>query len=135
MVSRVLPMLSMSSSLVFALVHSALGLSAIIMSALSTGIGSVGISALPILVTICFISGYFVLSNFSPIVVASVIWLRLVPCDMLNSAAKSPSSRFGMNSPPSFENAARLITNAHTAPTISSRSCFIAQERTGSYQP
>ena len=99
---------AISSSFVFADVHSAFGFRAMSMSARSTGIGSVGISALPIRVTACFISGNCLRSIFSANVVVLIIWDREVPCDILNSAAKSPSSRFGRNSPPNFENRNKL---------------------------
>ncbi len=65
MVLRVSSIISISSDVDFAEVHSALGFNATMMSARSTGMGSVGISALPMRLTTCFISGNFRFSNAS----------------------------------------------------------------------
>ena len=124
---------SMSSSVVSVEVHSAFGLSEIMMSALSTGIGSVGISALPIRLTTCFTSGYSAFSSFSALVQLSTICEREVPCDILISTAKSPSSKLGINSPPRNLNATRLTQNKATAPVITFLFCFSTQLRTGRY--
>ena len=94
---------SESSACVLALVHSLLGLSCIIMSPRSIGMGSVGISELPMRVTTCFTSGKRFFSIFSASVVLAIILDRLVPCFMLTSAQRSPSSKLGINSPPMRE--------------------------------
>ena len=119
-VFRVSSIFSISSAVVSAEVHSAFGLSATMMSALSTGIGSVGISALPMRLTTCLISGYSAFRSFSALEQLSTICESEVPCDMLISTAKSPSSRLGMNSPPRKWKATALMQKSETAPVITS---------------
>ena len=90
-----------SSSRVSALVHSDLGLSKIMTSAASMGMGSVGTSAVPILLTTCLTSGNFAMRRCSAWVVMRVISSRLLPVGIESCIAKSPSSRLGMNTLPS----------------------------------
>ena len=72
MLSRVSSIFSIISSLVLAEVHSDLSFMITMASAASMGMGSVGISALPILETISIISGNLALSICSALVVASI---------------------------------------------------------------
>ncbi|MNR40882.1 hypothetical protein D3C85_1592120 [compost metagenome] len=76
--------------------------STIIISPLSIGIGSVGISPLPILVTMVLISGNLAFRIFSYSVVVFIICERELPVIIVAFKAKSPSSIVGMNSPPIF---------------------------------
>ena len=131
MVLSVSSIFSINSGVVVADVHSALGLRAIMMSARSTGIGSVGISALPMRLTTCFTSGYSALSNCSALVQLSTICDSEVPCAMLISTAKSPSSKLGMNSPPRYLKPTRLTQNRATAPVMTLRRCTSTQSSTG----
>ncbi len=124
---------SMSSGAVRAEVHSAFGFSATMMSARSTGMGSVGISALPMRLTTCFTSGKRARSNFSACVVVATICEREVPCAMLISTAKSPSSRLGMNSPPRYLNPTTLTQNRATVAVMMSLFCRKARRSKGAY--
>ena len=134
-VFRVSSIFSISSAVVSAEVHSAFGLSATMMSALSTGIGSVGISALPMRLTTCLISGYSAFRSFSALEQLSTICESDVPCDMVISTAKSPSSRLGINSPPRKWKATALMHKSETAPVITSLYRAKTHSRTGRYQP
>ena len=120
MVFSVSSIISMSSGVDFAEVQSALGFNATMMSARSTGIGSVGISALPMRLTTCFISGNLRFSSVSALPHVSTMHESDVPCAMLISTAKSPSSSVGMNSPPRNLNATRLTANSATATVVTS---------------
>src|SRR5690242_5073255 len=71
-------------------------------SPFSIGIGSVGISPLPIFVTMVFISGNFAFNIFSHWVVVFIIEVNELPVIILVSKARSPSSMVGINSPPIF---------------------------------
>ena len=133
MALKVSSIFSISSGVVLAEVHSAFGFSAIMMSARSTGIGSVGISALPIRLTTCLISGYSFLSSFSVLLQLSTICDNEVPCDILISTAKSPSSRLGMNSPPRYLKPTILTQKRATAPVMTSLLRAKTQSRTGRY--
>ena len=118
--------IAMSWSVVFAEVHSAFGFSATMMSARSTGIGSVGISALPIRLTTCFTSGYLAFRSCSALLQLSTICESDVPCAILISMAKSPSSRLGMNSPPKNLKPTPLTQNSATAMVMTSlRRCSV----------
>ena len=92
-----------NSSLVFPEVHSLLSFKIIIISAASIGIGSVGISDEPIFDTIIFISGNLTFNNFSAFVVVSISCESELPEAIIMWVAMSPSSKFGINSPPKFE--------------------------------
>ena len=135
MALRVSSIFSISSGVVLAEVHSAFGFRAIMMSARSTGIGSVGISALPMRLTTCLISGYSFLSSFSALLQLSTICESDVPCDILISTAKSPSSRLGINSPPRYLKPTTLTQNKATAPVMTSLLRASTQSRIGRYQP
>ncbi|MNL23782.1 hypothetical protein D3C87_1451850 [compost metagenome] len=91
-----------SSQLWYLPFHSFLSFRTIIKSPLSIGIGSVGISPLPILVTIVLISGNLAFNNFSYFVVVSTICVSELPVIIVALIAKSPSSIVGINSPPIF---------------------------------
>ena len=109
---------SISSSFVSAEVHSLLSFKRIIISPASIGIGSVGISAEPILVTIIFTSGNLSLNIFSACVVASTSWDNELPDAMIKCVAISPSSNVGMNSPPNELKTNKLATNKPMATAI-----------------
>ena len=135
MTLRASSIFSISSSLVFADVHWAFGIKDMSMSARSTGMGSVGISELPMRVTACFTSGNCAFSIFSACMVLSTICESDVPCAMLISAAKSPSSRLGMNSPPNLLKTSRLIANSTTIEAISVLLQLRLFVMTGRYHP
>ena len=103
------------SSQLSAEVHSDLSFKTIIKSPLSIGIGSVGISPLPIFVTIVLISGNFAFRIFSYLVVVSIICVNELPVIIVALIAKSPSSIVGINSPPIFWKTTNAITNNPTA--------------------
>ena len=69
----------MSSSLELAEVHSLFGFKITKISAISIGIGSVGISATPIRLTIFSTSGNFALTIFSIFVVVSIVSVNELP--------------------------------------------------------
>ncbi|CCY92356.1 unknown [Bacteroides sp. CAG:1076] len=85
-------------------VHSLKGFITIITSASSTAIGSVGTSAVPILATTCLISGKRSFSFFSASSETSILLLSELPAGRVICIAKSPSSKVGINSAPSFVN-------------------------------
>ena len=89
-----------NSSVVSLVFHSLLSFKVIIKSALSLGLGSVGISPLPILLTTLMTSGNFSLIIFSYAVVVFIICESEEPVIIVELMAKSPSSNFGINSPP-----------------------------------
>ena len=72
-------------------------------SVASGGMGSVGISALPVRPTTSFTSGNFN-RIFSTLALFTMLWLSDEPCGRMLWKAKSPSSSVGMNSPPMREN-------------------------------
>ncbi|MNR07462.1 hypothetical protein D3C85_1235800 [compost metagenome] len=80
--------------------HSFFGFKITIISPASKGIGSVGISALPILVTIFCTSGKLSNRILDAFCVVSMVLFRLLPVSRRVSTAKSPSSNCGINSPP-----------------------------------
>ncbi|MNX24281.1 hypothetical protein D3C86_542980 [compost metagenome] len=94
--------LAISSQLRYLPFHSFLSFKTIIRSPLSIGIGSVGISPLPILVTIVLISGNLAFRICSYLVAVSTICESELPVIMVALIAKSPSSIVGINSPPMF---------------------------------
>ena len=100
-----------SSSLEEAEVHSSLSFKMIIKSQASIGIGSVGISAVPIFPTTFLTSGKFASKIWDAFPVASMVLVRLVPVIKRVSTAKSPSSSEGINSAPSCLKAKMLNTN------------------------
>ena len=85
-----------------------------IISAASIGIGSVGTSPLPILVTTFSISGNLSNKIFDAFCVYSTVVAKLLPVKTLVSIAKSPSSNAGINSPPKNEKAIKLEINKPT---------------------
>ena len=116
-----LPIVSANSSNVFAETQSFLSFKMIIKSEASIDIGSVGISPAPILVTIFSISGKRLINNLDAFCVASNVVFKELPLNNLVSTAKSPSSNFGINSPPKVVNKMiDPINNAIVNPTI----CF-----------
>ncbi|MNU83140.1 hypothetical protein D3C71_728340 [compost metagenome] len=104
-----------SSSLESAEVHSSLSFNRMIISPASMGIGSVGISAEPILVTIILISGKRFFNSFSAFVVVSTSWESELPEAMMTCVAISPSSKVGMNSPPNLPNTMNAMSKRTTA--------------------
>ena len=86
-----------------------------IISLASIGIGSVGISLLPVLPTTFSTSGNFSIKIFDACCTASVDVFRLLPESTLVSTAKSPSGRVGINSPPNLVN--RKIENVNNTKT------------------
>ena len=74
-----------------------------IISLASKGMGSVGISLLPVLPTIFLISGNFANNTFSLFSKALIEVLRLLPGKTRVSTAKSPSGKVGINSPPKLD--------------------------------
>ncbi|MNI10267.1 hypothetical protein D3C73_633710 [compost metagenome] len=98
-----------SSGKVCAEVHCFLSFKITIISEASIGIGSVGTSPLPILVTTFSTSGNLLFKIWAAFCVLSMVVVRLLPGRTRVSTAKSPSSSEGINSPPSW-----LIIN--TAP-------------------
>ena len=74
------------------------------MSLASIGIGSVGTSPLPILVTTFSTSGNCVLRICAAFWVLAIVVFKLLPVKTLVSTAKSPSSNAGINSPPNVVN-------------------------------
>ncbi|MCY1239581.1 hypothetical protein D9M72_523820 [compost metagenome] len=127
---RAFSIFSINSSLVLADVHSFRSFSKIIMSPASIGIGSVGISALPILVTTILISGNLALSSCSALVVASISCESELPEAIIKWVAMSPSSNVGINSPPNELNTNNDTANNPTAaamivPLICSAFCSI----------
>ncbi|MCY1511285.1 hypothetical protein D9M68_456990 [compost metagenome] len=91
--------------------HSFLGFIDNSISPFSIGIGSVGISALPIRVTACLISGNLSFNIFSALLKVLTTSVSEAPCIIDISMAKSPSSRVGINSPPIFEKTQIVIAN------------------------
>ena len=81
-------------------VHSFLGFNTIIISPASIGIGSVGISPLPIFVTTISTSGKRSFNILAALFVYSIVVVILLPGKIRASTAKSPSSKAGINSPP-----------------------------------
>ena len=75
------------------------------------------------------------LVGFSALEQLSTICESEVPCDMLISTAKSPSSRLGMNSPPRKWKATALMQKSETAPVITFLYRAKTHSRTGRYQP
>ena len=73
------------------------------MSDASMGIGSVGISPLPILLTTFSTSGNFDNKMCADFKHASDEVFKLLPVRTLVSTAKSPSGKSGMNSPPNLD--------------------------------
>ena len=71
-----------------------------IISEASIGIGSVGISPLPVLLTTFSTSGNLDNKICADAKQASVEVFKLLPVKTLVSTAKSPSGRSGINSPP-----------------------------------
>ena len=105
---------SESSSQVAADVHSDLSFKIIIISAASVGIGSVGISPLPIFpITFCT-SGNLFFRICAACIHAFDVVLILLLCSTLVSTAKSPSGNSGINSPPNFVKTNMAITNSET---------------------
>ena len=116
-----LPIVSANSSNVFAETQSFLSFKIMIKSDASIVIGSVGISPAPILVTIFSTSGKRSINNLEAFCVASNVVLIEAPLRTLVSTAKSPSSNFGINSPPRLFNKNKApIKSAMVIPTI----CF-----------
>ena len=114
-------MVSANSSNVPADTQSFLSFKIIIKSDASIVIGSVGISPAPIFVTIFSISGKRSINNLDAFCVASNVVLIEPPLKTLVSTAKSPSSNFGINSPPNVVNKMIApINKAMVNPTI----CF-----------
>ena len=72
----------------------------IIKSAASSGIGSLGMSPVPILVTTFSTSGKRFFMIWAAFCVISIDVCKLLPVNTLVSTAKSPSSNAGINSPP-----------------------------------
>ncbi|MNN88233.1 hypothetical protein D3C81_2058930 [compost metagenome] len=66
------------------------------------GIGSVGTSPLPILVTTFSTSGNLLFKIWAAFWVLSIVVVRLLPGRTRVSTAKSPSSSEGINSPPKW---------------------------------
>ena len=75
------------------------------------------------------------LVGFSALEQLSTICESEVPCDMLISTAKLPSSRLGMNSPPRKWKATALMQKSETAPVITFLYRAKTHSRTGRYQP
>ncbi len=93
-----------SSSHVSADVHCDLSFKIIIISLASIGIGSVGISPLPVFPTIFSISGNFSNNTCADCIQASLEVRILLPVRTRVSTAKSPSGNSGINSPPKLLN-------------------------------
>ena len=71
-----------------------------IISLASIGIGSVGTSPLPILVTTFSTSGNLSFNILAAFCVEAIVVFKLLPVNTRVSTAKSPSSKAGINSPP-----------------------------------
>ena len=111
--------LSISSSLSSADTHSSWGFRMTNTSAKSIGIGSVGTSATPIRLTIFSTSGNSAFIMRSTFVVVSIVSLSELPGLSIVWNAISPSSSWGMNSPPILVNIKTVRANMATAiPTI-----------------
>ena len=74
-----------------------------IISEASIGIGSVGISPLPVLLTTFSTSGNLDKRICADAKQASVEVFKLLPVNTLVSTAKSPSGSSGINSPPNLD--------------------------------
>ena len=111
---------SESSGKVLAEVHSFLSFKITIMSPASKGIGSVGISALPIFVTTFVISGKLANKSLTASCVEAIELFKLLPVKRRVSTAKSPSSRDGINSPPILDNKSTATPNNITVVPITS---------------
>ena len=88
------------------------------MSPASKGIGSVGISALPIFVTTFVISGKLANKSFTASCVDAIEVFKLLPVKRRVSTAKSPSSNDGINSPPILVNKSTATPNNTTVTPI-----------------
>ena len=109
------PIFSLNSLNVLADVHCFLGFKITIISLASMGIGSVGTSPLPILVTTFSTSGKRVNSILAACWVEAMAVGKLLPVNTLVSTAKSPSSNAGINSAPKREsNKTAPIKNTNT---------------------
>ena len=111
--------------------HVSIGFIETIMSPRSTGMGSVGISAEPIRVTTCRISGNFSNKIFSALPNVSTTWVSDVPCIIEISTVKSPSSSVGMNSPPILLKIKRLTANSATTAAMTAILKRRANSKTG----
>ncbi len=110
---------STNSAFVTAEVHLFVSFSKMIkQSAISIGIGSVGISATPILETIVITSGKLALIIFSTSFETFMDSDKELPGFIIICIAISPSSNFGINSPPIFENTKPALTNKIKAMAI-----------------
>ena len=89
-----------NSGNVLADVHSDLSFNITIISLASIGIGSVGTSPLPILVTTFSTSGKRAFNKPAAFCVNAIVVFKLLPDNTRVSTAKSPSSNAGINSPP-----------------------------------
>ena len=116
--SKVVCIFSANSSFDSAETHSFLSFKMIIKSHASIGIGSVGISAVPIFPTTCFTSGNLAKRILDILEVVSTVLVRLVPIIKRVSTAKSPSSKEGMNSAPKRLNNKIQLTKSTSKPTI-----------------
>ena len=133
MASRLAFMRDTSSSFEEPSGHSDLSFNRIIRSQASKGIGSVGISDVPIFPTTCRTSG----NCFCRISAAFSVTLMVLSIDVPGmrrvSTARSPSSRLGINSPPNVKNSARLAENRITATSTTHLLQIIKPESKGAY--
>ena len=113
-------------------VHSFLSFKTIIKSVASGGIGSDGISPLPVFPTTALTSGNSFI-NLDACILVVILCESDVPCGILNSKAKSPSSNCGINSPPIFEKMKPVIINNANAAATTILRYLIAPFIRGSY--
>ena len=97
-------------------------------SATLGGIGSVATSAVPILAKVSFTSGNS-RNFFCTAFCISIACVRLVPGMRSECTARSPSSRFGMNSLPMREARRRLSTTRTAAPVATSPRLAMAERK------